>query len=67
MKKAYINSPDARTAASDYMIKIEYSNGEVLEKEVTNYSYSRVFDLIKENHEGENDQKVKSIKIEFIR
>ena len=67
MKKAYINSPDARTAASDYMIKIIYDNGEILEKQTTNYSYSNIFDEIKESHEGEHDRKVKSINIELIR
>jgi len=66
MKKAYINSPDSKTAASEYMVKIVYANGEVLEQNIVDYSYSRVFDWIKENHEGENDRKVKSIMIELI-
>jgi len=67
MKKAYINSPDLETAASDYVIKIVYDDGEVLEKQVTGYSYSDIFDLIKENHEDERDRRVKSINIDFIR
>lgn len=67
MKKAYINSPDSEAVASDYMIRIMYGDGEVFEKQITNYSYSNVFDLIKGNHEGEYDRKVKSINIEFIR
>ena len=55
MKKAYINSPVLETAASDYVIKVVYDDGEVLEKQVTGYSYSDIFDLIKENHEDERD------------
>lgn len=67
MKKAYINSPDKESAASDYQIEIKYDNGEVLKEIITTYSYSSVFDCIKERHENENDKKVQSIKIDFIR
>lgn len=67
MKKAYINSPDSETSASDYMIKITYANGQILEKPTSNYSYSNIFDEIKESHENERDRKVKSINIELIR
>lgn len=67
MKKAYINSPDSQTAASDYMITIIYVDGEVFKKKITQYSYSNVFEVIKDMHEGENDKMVKSIKIEYIR
>ncbi|GEM_PF-6287722 len=67
MKKAYINSLDSETSASEYRIKITYENGEVLEKQSINYSYSNIFDEIKESHEDERDRKVKSINIELIR
>lgn len=67
MKKAHINSLDSETSASDYMVKIIYADGEVREKRTANYSYSNVFDEIKESHEGENDRKVKSINIELVR
>lgn len=65
MKKAYINLPDNKSAASTYQIEIEYDNGEILKDEIIQYSYANVFEVIKERHEGENDRKVKSIKIDF--
>jgi hypothetical protein len=67
MKKAYINLPDSDLHASQYIIKIEYQDGDVFEKEVTNYSYSDLFDLIKDNHEEDYDRSVKSIKIDFVK
>ncbi|RXI46075.1 hypothetical protein DP145_01675 [Clostridium tetani] len=67
MGKSYINLPEVRIPASSYLVKIEYNNGEVLEKEITNYSYSDVFNWIKENHEGKYNRKAKSIKITAIR
>lgn len=67
MKKAYVNVPDKESAASDYLIKIEYQNGEVFEKEITSYSYSSVFEVIKERHEDDHDQAVKSVNIEYVR
>jgi len=67
MKKAYINLSDSDLYASEYLIKIEYQDGEVFEKEVTNYSYSNIFELIKENHLDENDCQVKSIKVDLVK
>jgi hypothetical protein len=67
MKKAYVNLPDSELYASQYMIKIEYQDGEVFEKEITNYSISNVFDLIKENHQDEYDRPINSIKIDVIK
>ncbi|WP_159428726.1 hypothetical protein [Tepidimicrobium xylanilyticum] len=49
------------------MITIIYVDGEVFKKKITQYSYSNVFEVIKDMHEGENDKMVKSIKIEYIR
>lgn len=66
MKKAYINLPDKQSAASTYQIEIEYENGQILKDEIIQYSYSSVFEVIKDRHEGENDRKVKSIKIDFM-
>ncbi|AQR95544.1 hypothetical protein [Clostridium saccharoperbutylacetonicum] len=66
MKKAYINLPDNKSAASTYQIEIEYDNGEIKKDEIIQYSYSNVFEVIKERHEGEHDRKVKSIKIDFM-
>lgn len=67
MKKAYVNLSDSKLYASEYMVTIEYQDGEVFKKQITNYSYSNVFELIKENHEDEFDREVKSIKIDYIR
>lgn len=67
MRKAYINSTDKESAASDYQIEIKYDDGKVSKESITAYSYSSIFDHIKENHENENDKKVQSIKIDFIR
>ncbi|MCY6372451.1 hypothetical protein [Clostridium ganghwense] len=66
MQTGYINSPDSETGASEYKIEIEYDNGEVLEEQIINYSYSNVFEWIKDRHNGKNDRKVKSIKIDLI-
>lgn len=67
MKKALVNVSDSKLYASDYIIKIEYQDGEVFEDEITNYSYSNVFERIKEIHVDEYDRPVKSIRIDFIR
>lgn len=67
MKKAYVNLSDSKLYASEYMVTIEYQDGEVFKKQITNYSNSNVFELIKENHEDEFDREVKSIKIDYIR
>lgn len=67
MKKAYINLPDSQLAASIYLVEIKYLDGEVLIKQITQYSYADVFEVIKESHEDENDRPVKSIRIELIR
>ena len=32
MKKAYINLPDSELGLSDYLVKIEYMNGDTFEK-----------------------------------
>lgn len=65
MKKGYINLPDTELCASIYEVTIEYANGDVLSETVTQYSYADVFDVIKENHEGGRDRKIKSIKVEL--
>lgn len=67
LKKAYINLPDSELGLSDYLVKIEYMNGDTFEKRISNYSYSNIFEKIKENHEGEHDSAVKKIVIEHIR
>lgn len=65
-KKAYINQSDSESFLSDYLVRIEYQDGEVFDMNVSNYSYTRVFEAIQEKHEGEYDRAVKSIVIEFI-
>jgi len=67
MKKAYINAADKDSYNSDYLVKIEYKNERTLEQTVSNYSYSNVFEKIKEHHEDEHDSAVKRISIEHIR
>lgn len=65
MKKGYVNLPDKELCASTYEVTIEYANGDVFGQIVTQYSYSDVFEVIKEKHEDEKDRKIKSIKIEL--
>ena len=67
MKKAHVNVPDSETHTSDYLIEVVYKDGDSFEKEVTNYPYSSIFELIKENHKDEHDRAVESISVKFIR
>ena len=67
MVKGYINKPDSECCACEYKVTIEYSNGQVVQEKNIQYSYSDMFEVIKEKHEGDNDRAVKSIKIELIK
>lgn len=66
MKKGFINAPDEECCAVTYSIRIEYEDGEVYEDIINQYSYSDVFEVIKDNHQDERDKSVKSIKIDLI-
>ncbi|MFP7202199.1 hypothetical protein SFC08_14610 [Lysinibacillus halotolerans] len=69
MKKALINELDQnkKMAASTYKATITYADNEVMEKEIVQYSFSDVFEVIKEGHENENNKEVTSILIEVIK
>lgn len=67
MKKGYINVPDKDLYLSTYNVIIEYKDGEIKEEEIAQYSYSDVFEVIKERHEDEKDKAVKSIKINLVK
>lgn len=69
MKKAYINdlSHDKKMAASEYQVEVIYDDDSVNFFRVPQYSYSDVFEVIKEKHEAENNKGAKRIIIELVR
>ncbi|MFP3357612.1 hypothetical protein R0K17_09570 [Planococcus sp. SIMBA_143] len=70
MKKAIITSLDEnkKVAASEYGVEIHLASDEVIELEVTQYTYDDVFQYVKEYAEAkEIDDAVSKILIEFKR
>ncbi len=69
MKKALINPLDTpnKMAATEYGVEIYHKNDEVIELTFTQYSYSEVFDAIKEYYTDKNDNSVEKVIIEVKR